>query len=125
MATSLARQLNVLQSATGQRKSRGRDSLLWHARDAEDVDLDTIAGMAQNGVAELAQLDGRLSALQETLLGPGVVRGPTRDLCTSEENDKNDKVVEVALRKLGPYFMLPAAHKVMEYLIRRFGCVTR
>lgn len=121
MASSLARQLNVLQSATGQRKSRGRDSLLWHARDAEDVDLDTIAGMAQNGVAELAQLDGRLSTLQDAILGPGIVRGASRDLCTAEENAKWDAVVETALRKLGPYFTLPAAHKVMEYLIRRFG----
>ena len=56
--SSLSRQLGALHTASGQRRSKGRDSLLWHAREAEDVDLDTIVGMAENGVEELAQLDG-------------------------------------------------------------------
>lgn len=88
------------------------------------MDLDTIVGMAENGVAELAQLDGRLAVLKDTLLSPAIVRGASRDMRTKSENKAQDAMLEGVLRKLSPYFTLPAAHKVMEYLIRRFAYVS-
>ena len=97
---------------------------MFHALEASDVDLETIAGMASNGIAELMQVDTRLQFLRDELLAPGVVNGRRREMQTASENAAMDKLVLRGLRLLGPYFTLPAAHKVMEYLIRRFACVS-
>lgn len=58
--SSLGRQLAALQQASGQRQAKGRDSLLFGSREAEDVDLETIAGMGANGFAQLVARDARL-----------------------------------------------------------------
>ena len=43
----------------------------------------------------------------------------------AEANERLDAVLEAFLRLLSAYFLLPAATRALEYLVRRYKCVRR
>ena len=43
----------------------------------------------------------------------------------AEANERLDAALEAFLRLLSAYFLLPAATRALEYLVRRYKCVRR
>jgi hypothetical protein len=104
-------------------KAKGRASLIYHAREAEDVDAETVFGMAANAFVQLCRVDPRLERLGARLFDDAA-KDMDRDREGKEFNDDIDGVLNAFLRALSPYFLQPVAHKALEWLIRRFRCVS-
>lgn len=122
MSSALAKQLDRLRGESARTKAKGRASILFHAREAEDVDAETVHGMATNGFAQLCKMDPRLARFEEPLFSPAA-KSFDRDLSTKEANEAADVHVNAFLRAVGPYATTPAGQKTLEWLIRRFKCV--
>ena len=117
MATSLARQLAALQTET--RRGRGRASLLFKPRDAEALDVNAVFDIGVNGLAELAVSDSRFSAFELDVFS-ATWRTADRELQDATANAEINARLAALLRLLSPHLLERAAHKVLEYLIRRF-----
>jgi len=118
MSTQLSRQLAQLQAE----KTRGnaRASFLFSAREAADYDTATIHGIGQNGLAELVQLDAAAFVpFQSDLFGEAWA-GLDRETSAQSVGDLVDARVAAFARALCPYLQMRAAHKCLEWLIRRF-----
>ncbi|KAI9313807.1 hypothetical protein BX666DRAFT_2055891 [Dichotomocladium elegans] len=120
---SLQEQLKKIGTAdlrnVTEKSRRFRPSLLFNAREAADIDLDTIYSIAYNGIMELVILDERFAAFEKTLFSESM-KSVDRVLQTAEENAKLDASISAFLHQLSPYFLLKPASKALEWLIRRF-----
>lgn len=132
--TSLAAQLKILAGTGGaggkDADTRGlshkhKASFLFDAAQASDMDAQTIFHLGLNGLAELRQLDERFAPFEATLFasepGGAGVRSLDRDAQSRKMNAGLDQSIAGLLRALSPYFLHRSAHKVIEYLIRRFS----
>lgn len=117
MSTSLARQLQRLQSDVN--RGKGRASFLFHAREAADYDTATIFGIGCNGLEELVTLDNSFERFTNDLFSTGWME-LDREHSTLDVNENINALVSDFCRTLSPYFALRAAHKTLEWLIRRF-----
>lgn len=98
-----------------------RPSFLFDSKTAANTDNQTIYDLGLNGFAELKRMDERFGAFEETLFeNTGNVHGFDRDGQTSAVLEKLDLSIASFLKVLSPYFLLKPAHKVLEYLIRRY-----
>ena len=98
-----------------------KPSFLFEPNVAADTDNQTVYELGLNGLAELAQEDGRFKPFQDTLFAQSANNGAfDRGMTTKAENLKLDKSISSLLRILSPYFMLQGAHKILEFLIRRY-----
>ena len=128
--SSLAAQLNLL--ATGSRggqkadtrflSSKQRVSFLFDPSEAGDKDVQTIFNLGLSGLTELRQLDQRFAPFENTLFRgePGGMKSFDRGSQSRKDTDKLNASVAAFLRVLQPYFLLGAAHKCIEYLVRRY-----
>jgi U3 small nucleolar RNA-associated protein 10 len=122
MATSaLAKQLQSLRGEAVRTKAAGRATLLYHAREAEDVDMETIYGLASNAFVQLCRVDPRFERFSRHLFSDRA-REFDREHQTKDANDDIDTQLNAFLRMLTPHFQQPFAHKTLEWLIRRFRC---
>eukprot|EP00854_Cymbomonas_tetramitiformis_P027584 gene27584-34032_t len=120
MATQLAAQLQAIQVGLPTRERDGQKaSLLYEAREAADVDVETIYTIALNGFHELCNKDGRFQSFSKTLFSRSGV-DYNRELKTKAQNEKLDTSVANFLRLLTNYFDQPEAFKVLELLVRRY-----
>lgn len=117
--SSLSKQLDSIRGVSVRTKATGRASILFHAREAEDIDAETIFGLATNAFTQLARGDARLQRFGP-LLFSDKAKAFDRDLATKEENDAADAVVNAFLRAVSPYASLSAGQKALEWLIRRY-----
>lgn len=115
--SQLARQLSQLQTEI--RVGKGRASLLFHAREAEEHDLHTIYDIGCNGFAEVAQLNPLTADFSTDLFGP-TWKELDRDTQDAATNAAINSRISAFLRVLAPHMLSRAAHKCLEYLIRRF-----
>ena len=68
-------------------------------------------------------MHGRVAAVPATrLLVPDAARDAPQD---AEANSRLDAHLAGFLRLLSAYFLLPAATRALEYLVRRYKCVRR
>ena len=121
--TSLAKQLQKLaipgQPSLRQIVSRKRPSLLFDAKEAADIDIETIYALGTNGLEELINIDQSFADF-ETNLFQESCKEFERTVQTKEVLEELDRNISVFLRKLSPYFLLKPAQKCMEWLIRTF-----
>ena len=120
IASQLSSQLRSMQKAHAVRSSSGklRVSFLFEAEKAADMDAETVFNIGVSGFEDLVQKDARLADFRKALFSPHGLKD--REAITEGENKKINKQIGAFLRLLSPYFLLPAAHQVLEHLIRRY-----
>jgi len=99
-----------------------KPSLLFDKRKGESLDLETIFNIGVNGLLELRKHDERFGQFEDTLFS-STAKSLVREMQTKEVNEKLDVSILAFLRLLSPYLLLKPAHKVLEWLIRRFRYV--
>ncbi|KAN0041914.1 hypothetical protein ACTFIV_004468 [Dictyostelium citrinum] len=120
MTTSLDKQLlQVKEKIHYVDVSKKRDSLLFGAVEAANIDLDSVLAMGQEGLSELINIDSRFKCFQLTLFSDNS-KSFNRVLETKEENNKIDNEINKFLELQSNYFLLSSAHKSLEWLIRRY-----
>jgi U3 small nucleolar RNA-associated protein 10 len=92
---------------------------MYHAREAEDVDAETIFGFASNAFVQLCRVDPRFERFAPRLFSDAA-KSLDREHSTKDVNEELDGLLNSFLRLLTPYFLQPFAHKTLEWLIRRF-----
>ncbi|OWZ08241.1 hypothetical protein PHMEG_00019248 [Phytophthora megakarya] len=123
MASALASQLQQLREG-GAGSKRRTDTFLYEPREAARLDDETVYNLAWNGLLELKQLDARFEAL-DTDAGVAKLFSRQRIHFHRAQSSKQDEPeLNAALHKvldaLSAYFLLGAAHKVLEFLVRRY-----
>jgi U3 small nucleolar RNA-associated protein 10 len=123
MATNLARQLQRLevpgQPSLQQLASKKRPSFLFDAREAGDVDTETVFHLATNGLEELATIDETFLEFRDTLFSD-TYKEFERTHTTDEEVESLNRELERFLLLVSPYFLLKPSHKCLEWLVRVF-----
>ncbi len=121
--TSLARQLQKLaipgQPSLKQASARKRPSLLFDAKEAAGIDIETIHSLGANGLEELISIDPSFADFETSLFQEGF-KDFERTVQTREVLKDLDQRISVFLRRLSPYFLLKPAQKCLEWLIRTF-----
>lgn len=121
--TSLAKQLQKLaipgQPSLRQVASKKRPSLLFDAKEAADIDVDTIFSLGTNGLEELISIDRSFSEFERSLFHESC-KDFERTVQMKDVLEDVDEKISSFLRRLSPYFLLKPAQKCLEWLIRVF-----
>lgn len=122
MTTSLAEQLRRLQTPQSSQfvDSRKRDSILFTQREAATKSRETIYEIGISGLDELIELNPAFEEFQSTLFEL-TAKEVQRAVETKEVNILLNKNIKRFMLHMSPYFMIPASHKCLEWLIRRFN----
>lgn len=94
-------------------------SLLFDEREATDIDNSAILTIAKDGLAELMAVEPAFAKFELVLFGENTLE-VHRVTMTQEENESLNATIRTFLRLLSPFFMMKAAHKCMEWLIRKY-----
>lgn len=121
MSTSLAEQLRRLQTPQSSQfiDSKKRDSILFTTKEAATKSSETIYEIGLSGLQELIDMNSAFEEFQATLFD-STAKDVQRAVETKEVNALLDKNIKRFMFHLSPYFMIPATHKCLEWLIRRF-----
>jgi len=124
MASALAKQLREIQQADqtlgGVSAPAGkRASFLFDLKEAADFDAEAIYELGMSGLQELQELDSVFLRFQPILFSSQAV-DMDRALLTKKDNYEIDQQITSFLRYLSPYFLQKPAHKVLEWLIRKY-----
>ena len=129
LAAQLAKNASLNSNLLLSRRKR-TESYLFSGRETDLHDLDTIHGLAVNGLLQLACVNPAFRAYQDTLFS-NAVKNVDRTLLSVEADADLDKHLAKFIPMLGPYLMDAPSGKVLEWLVRRFryveyyGCWTR
>ncbi|CAI5981310.1 unnamed protein product [Closterium sp. NIES-64] len=110
---------DVVTKSSGKRGAHIRPSLIFEAKEAADVDAETILHMAQAGLAELVAMDARFKPFLSTLFSPATLQ-TDRDDEPPDVVAALDRSIDAFLMLLSDALLLPASHKPLEYLIRKY-----
>eukprot|EP01080_Neovahlkampfia_damariscottae_P001118 gene1118-10632_t len=99
--------------------SKEKDSFLFDEKESAKIRTEDIFLLALDGLSELIQIDNRFRKFKDELFDQKSIVYK-RELQTSEVNQKLNEKLKNLLRLLSSYFLLTPAHKVIEYLIRKF-----
>ncbi|CAI5465431.1 unnamed protein product [Closterium sp. Yama58-4] len=110
---------DVVTKSSGKRGAHIRPSLIFEAKEAADVDAETILHMAQAGLAELVAMDARFKPFLSTLFSPASLH-TDRDDEPPDVVAALDRSIDAFLMLLSDALLLPASHKALEYLIRKY-----
>eukprot|EP01105_Mastigella_eilhardi_P005831 TRINITY_DN17534_c0_g1_i1.p1 TRINITY_DN17534_c0_g1~~TRINITY_DN17534_c0_g1_i1.p1 ORF type:complete len:2067 (-),score=551.69 TRINITY_DN17534_c0_g1_i1:77-6199(-) len=94
-------------------------SFMFSAAEASRMDLEAVHALAMSGLSELVRVEPRLEEYVNTLFSAGS-RNIARELLTVEATANLDERLDTLLLLLSPHFLLPATHKVIEYLVRNY-----
>ena len=121
--TSLAKQLQRLalpgQASMRQVVSKRRPSFLFSGKEAADIAIETIYELGTNGLEELISIDETFREFQDSLFHEGC-KDFERTVQHKGALEAMDAKIASFLCRLSPYFLLRAAHKCLEWLIRAF-----
>ena len=123
--SSLAQQLRVIQQqdhVIGGVSTVNRGyvpSFLFEEREAADIDSASILAIGRQGLEELKALDPVFSKFEASLFGERTI-DLHRSQISQAQNDQLDANIRSFLRVLSPFFMTKAAHKALEWLVRKF-----
>jgi U3 small nucleolar RNA-associated protein 10 len=109
----------VTGAAVAPKAGKKAPSVLFDTKDAARVDLDTCYNLGLNGLLELAKLDKRLEAFEQSLFSRASM-DLVRELQPQDFNVALDKNINALLQALGPHFLQRPCQKVLEYLVRRY-----
>lgn len=128
MVSSLAAQLaqnTSLNAALIVDKSRRKptESYLFTPKEAYQHDLDSIYSLGVNGFARLSKLDLSLRSYEKSLFSDQA-KALDRTLQPADVVDELNRVLDSFLPLLGPYLLENPTGRVLEWLVRRFRCVT-
>lgn len=124
MATSIASQLQAIRSIVKAdtdplKRPFTRPSILFDAKEAADIDLDTLFNLALSGLEVLLSQDERFGNYKDHLF-THKSKELDRELMGIEENNQINSSISSYLRLLSGYFQLPSSLRTLEYLIRRY-----
>lgn len=122
MSTSLAEQLRRLQTPQSSQfvDTKKRDSILFTTKEAATKSRETIYEIGISGLEELIEMNPAFLEFQSTLFEI-TAKDVQRAVETKEVNALLNKNIRRFMYHLSPYFMIPATHKCLEWLIRRFN----
>lgn len=122
MSTSLAEQLRRLQTPQSSQfiDSKKRDSILFTLKEAATKSRETIYEIGISGLLELIEINPAFEEFEATLFEL-TAKDVQRAVESKEVNALLDKNIKRFLFHLSPYFLIPASHKCLEWLIRRFN----
>lgn len=136
MPTSLAAQLAQavslnapLLSEAARKKHRGT-SYLFTSSSAQTEDIESIHALALNALGQLRLIYPAFRDIDSPnnenyqVLFSSKAKETDRTLLAKDEAKTVDDAVKHCLRILGPCLLDSAAGKVIEWLVRRFRCVT-
>lgn len=129
MVSSLAEQLakgasvnaNILNERS--RKQAASESYLFSPKEARQHDLDSLHALGVNGFLQLVSLQPALAEFEDPLFSDEA-KTLDRTLRTSEQNAELDVTLSSFLPGLGPFLLDAPTGKVLEWLVRRFRCVS-
>lgn len=123
--SSLASQLKNIQQADhaiggiSTTQHRYIASFLFDEREASDIDNAAILTIAKDGLEELKAVEPAFGKFEIVLFGENTIE-MHRATMTKAQNDSLNGTLRTFLRLLSPYFMMKAAHKCLEWLIRKY-----
>ncbi|KAL6526925.1 hypothetical protein OROGR_016015 [Orobanche gracilis] len=125
--TSISSQLQAIKTVLnasndpepGKKRPLTRPSILFDAKSAADMDLDTIFNIALSGFEVLVTTEERFSKYKSDLFSYQS-KELDRELVGQEENKLINASICSYLRLLSGYLELHSALKTLEYLIRRY-----
>lgn len=120
--TSLADQLRRLQAPQTSLlfDSKSRASILFDPKEAALKDRETIFEIGFSGLQELIAINPSFMQFEATLFDKNA-KEMQRAVESKEVNRLLDGTIKKFLVHLSPYLLLQAAHKCIEWLIRRFN----
>ncbi|XWS47705.1 hypothetical protein CRYUN_Cryun13aG0007100 [Craigia yunnanensis] len=124
MASSIASQLQAIKlfvqaDSEPQKRPFTRPSILFNAKEAADIDIDTILNIALSGLEVLVGKDERFRNYRNDLFSHKS-KELDRELMGIDDNNQINASVSSYLRLLSGHLQLPASLKTLEYLIRRY-----
>ncbi|XP_021285623.1 uncharacterized protein At3g06530 isoform X2 [Herrania umbratica] len=124
MASSIASQLQAIKSfiqadSEPQKRPFTRPSILFNAKEAADIDIDTILNIALSGLEVLVGVDDRFRNYKNDLFSRKS-KELDRELMGVDDNNQINASISSYLRLLSGHLQLPASLKTLEYLIRRY-----
>ena len=128
MASSLAAQLAQnasLNSALLLERTRRRptESYLFTSREADHHDLDSLHALAANAFIQLKQLNPAVAKYEDALFSDAV-KGVDRTMLSGEDVKELNKNIKAFMPLLGKNLMDGPTGRVLEWLVRRFRCVS-
>ncbi|KAK6121966.1 hypothetical protein DH2020_044289 [Rehmannia glutinosa] len=125
--TSISSQLQAIKTILnvstdpepGKRRPITRPSILFDAKAAADIDLDTIFNIALSGLEVLITMEERFRNYKNDLFSYQS-KELDRELVGQEENKRINASIGSYLRLLSGHLELHSALKTLEYLIRRY-----
>lgn len=129
MASSLAAQLSqIAATSTNQldlkaQKAAHSQSLIFEKSVAKSQDFNTIYRLCYEGFEELCLLDSRFAEFGRSIFSEQS-KTEDRTEMTSDQNKQLDNVLESFLALVGARLLLNPAVKAVDWLIRRFRCVS-
>ena len=115
---SVAEQLARMAFAEGAHHVVRHDSLLFSEDEAARMDHETVRALSANGFEQLRAQNAQL-AQYASIFAP-TSRDVNRMMLTKQENDALSTKLAGLLTALSPHFALPATHKALEWLVRRY-----
>jgi U3 small nucleolar RNA-associated protein 10 len=82
------------------------------------MDMETVRALGSNGLEQLRLKDENFEAY-ESLFNPASIQ-TNRLMLTAQQGKDLNKQLDGFLSLLSPLFQLPAAHKALEWLVRRY-----
>ncbi|XP_022943098.1 uncharacterized protein At3g06530 [Cucurbita moschata] len=124
MASSIASQLQAIKSfvqadSEPLKRPFTRPSILFDPKEAADIDVDTVFGIALQGLEVLISMDERFRNYKNNLFSYKS-REQDRELMGEEENKRINATISSYLRLISGHFQQPSSLKTLEYLIRRY-----
>ncbi|TPX64024.1 hypothetical protein SpCBS45565_g06206 [Spizellomyces sp. 'palustris'] len=118
-SSSLSAQLKQLAAAHVPGTGKGKASLLFTAKQAADIDIDSLFVIGRNALVDLCTHNPAFKDFEETLFSERI-KSLDRTLQSKTDNEKLDESISKFLRLLSPYFLLQSTFKALEWLLRRF-----
>jgi U3 small nucleolar RNA-associated protein 10 len=103
-----------------QRSLHVRPSFIFDGHEAARIEQNALHLLALSGLEQLKKLEPRFRAFESTLFAPPDSPHLDRATITKELNKRLNESIDAFLLLLSQFFLLKAAHKTIEYLIRRF-----
>jgi U3 small nucleolar RNA-associated protein 10 len=124
VAAQLARSVPLNAGLLTKRK-RIESYLFTSRSEIEAYDLDAIHSLAKNGFEQLSLLDPAFGGGEWKELIGEESKEVDRTLLGREEEERVNELINGLLERLGPWVLEGACAKVLEWLVRRYRCVSR
>lgn len=125
LAEQLAKNASLNANLFAERtKRKPTVSYLFTGRDADQYDLETIFALGQNAYLQLCSMQSALEVYEDALFSDKA-KATDRTLLPGDEAAELDRSIEGFMAMLGPYLMEAPTGKVLEWLVRRFRCVSK